>query len=110
MTSSNTFNVGAPTFGVREQSSRFYDVSRIAAFPFWNHAPVDPSMTLKTNYLVKPSSNTLNVGAPTFSMGALLLDGFRTLTGLKPGGCKPPIFVGAGFQPGQPSAPPAVSR
>ena len=26
-----------------------------------------PSMILKTNYLVKPSSNTLNVGAPTFS-------------------------------------------
>jgi hypothetical protein len=65
--SSNTFNVGAPTFGVREQSSRFYGVSRSNVFPFWNGVPNDLAMILKTNCLLKPSSNTLNVGAPTFS-------------------------------------------
>jgi hypothetical protein len=67
MTSSITFNVGAPTFGVRKQSFRFCGVSPTAPFPNWNRGPVAARMSLKTNYLVKPSSNTLNVGAPTFS-------------------------------------------
>jgi hypothetical protein len=66
MTSSVTFNVGAPTFGVPEQRSRFYGPSLATQFPFWNDALDEPSISLKTNYLVKPSSNTLNVGAPTF--------------------------------------------
>jgi hypothetical protein len=73
MTSSITFNVGAPTFGVRFTLSsegqlchRFYYLSHSTAFPNWNGSPARPSMALKTNYLVKPSSNTLNVGAPTF--------------------------------------------
>jgi hypothetical protein len=65
MTSSNTFNVGAPTFGVREQSSRFYGARHTTAFPFWNDTSANRTMNLKTNQLVKPSSNTLNVGAPT---------------------------------------------
>jgi hypothetical protein len=74
MTSSNTFNVGAPTFGVRftltkegERSSRFYGVSPAGAVPFWNDAKIKSPMILKTISLQKPSSNTLNVGAPTFS-------------------------------------------
>jgi len=72
-TSSITFNVGAPTFGVRlaltkegEQSSRFYGVSPAKAVPFWNDAKISSPMILKTISLQKPSSNTLNVGAPTF--------------------------------------------
>jgi hypothetical protein len=65
MTSSNTLNVGAPTFGVREQSSRFYGVNHTTEFPKWNDAKIKSPMILKTNYLPKPSSNTLNVGAPT---------------------------------------------
>jgi hypothetical protein len=73
MTSSITFNVGAPTFGVRFTLShegqlwrRFYGAGHVTAFPNWNDAPVASSMNLKTNYWVRPSSNTLNVGAPTF--------------------------------------------
>ena len=72
-TSSITFNVGAPTFGVRFTLSsegqlchHFCDLSHSIVFPNWNDSPPRPSMTLKTNSLVKPSSNTLNVGAPTF--------------------------------------------
>ena len=72
-TSSITFNVGAPTFGVRFTLSsegrlcrRFCAVSHPNAFPFWNDASGDRSMNLITNPLYKPSSNTLNVGAPTF--------------------------------------------
>jgi hypothetical protein len=82
-TSSITFNVGAPTFGVRftlaregEQSYRFYCVSPTTGFPKWNNTPAMPSMILKTNYLVKPSSNTLNVGAPTFSPTSARRGGF----------------------------------
>jgi hypothetical protein len=74
MTSSITFNVGAPTFGVRFTLShkgqlwcRFYGAGHATAFPNWNDAPVGSSMNLKANYLVKPSSNTFSVGAPTFS-------------------------------------------
>jgi hypothetical protein len=82
MTSTITFNVGAPTFGMwlalrnegsaqnlteGEQSSRHYDVSRADASPFWNGASPEPSIILKANYLLKPSSKTFNVGAPTFS-------------------------------------------
>jgi hypothetical protein len=74
--SSITFNVGAPTFGVREQSSRFYGASHITDFPFWNDPRVYPSMNLKTISLHKPSSNTLNVGAPTFSSASACRDGF----------------------------------
>jgi hypothetical protein len=76
MTSSVTFNVGAPTFGVRWLYHRFYDPSHSTAFPNWNDSPGRPSMTLKTNYLVKPSSNTLNVGAPTFSPFSACRGGF----------------------------------
>ncbi|HET7108993.1 MAG TPA: hypothetical protein VFI38_19420 [Candidatus Acidoferrum sp.] len=71
--SSITFNVGAPTFGERftlssegQQSFHFCGVSRSTEFPIWNDASSRLSMNLKTNHLVKPSSNTLNVGAPTF--------------------------------------------
>jgi hypothetical protein len=66
MTSSNTLNVGAPTFGVRRLCRRFCCVSDTHAFPFWNATPIDLSMKLKTKSFHKPSSNTLNVGAPTF--------------------------------------------
>jgi hypothetical protein len=76
-TSSITFNVGAPTFGMRQLCRRFYDVSRATRFPKWNSAFAMPSMNLKTNYLAKPSSNTLNVGAPTFSPTSACRGGFR---------------------------------
>jgi len=73
--SSITFNVGAPTFGVRlaltkegEQGSRFYGATSVKRFPNWNDSSFEFSMTLATNALHKPSSNTLNVGAPTFSV------------------------------------------
>jgi hypothetical protein len=75
--SSNTFNVGAPTFGAREQSSRFCNVILVAQFPNWNDTPGHPPMNLETNSLVKPSSNTLNVGAPTFSPYGMCRGGFR---------------------------------
>jgi hypothetical protein len=75
MTSSITCNVGAPTFGVRltltkegEQGSQYSGVSRAFTFAFWNGASLEPSINLKTNYSIKPSSNTLDVGAPTFSL------------------------------------------
>ena len=95
MTSSITFNVGAPTFGVREQSSRFCGASHAIHSPFWNDAPPRPSMNLKTNYLVKPSSNTFNVGAPTLRPAAHPFKGevFRSVGGIvlvegKPSGPK----------------------
>jgi hypothetical protein len=110
MTSSITFNVGALTFGVREQSSRFYGVSHAKAFPIWNATSIDHSMKLKTKSFHKPSSNTLNVGAPTFFAEFVHMDPFPTLAGLKPSGYKSPLFVGAGLQPGKPSFPAAVSQ
>jgi hypothetical protein len=70
--SSNTFNVGAPTFSTVAHPFRGEDFhytgtpTRTAPFPFWNDSLDLLSMILKTNHLVKPSSNTLNVGAPTF--------------------------------------------
>jgi hypothetical protein len=66
MTSSITFTVGALTFRVREQSSRFYRVSPAKAVPFWNHYKIKSPVILKAISLQEPSSNTLNVGAPTF--------------------------------------------
>src|SRR4029077_2594576 len=81
--SSITCNVGAPTFGVRlalakegEQRCGFCGESRTTVFPNWNGGPFDASMNLKTNYLAKPSSNTLNVGAPTFSLPSACRGGF----------------------------------
>jgi hypothetical protein len=67
MTSGNTLNVGAPTFEVRGQSSRLCGVSLATQFPFWNDTTTKFLMPLKTNSFHKPSSHTLNVGAPTFS-------------------------------------------
>ena len=109
MTSSITFNVGAPTFGVQEQNSRFYGVNHTTEFPKWNDAKINSPMILKTKYLAKPSSNTLNVGAPTFFVRVLRLVDSRVLAGLKPSGYRP-LFVGAGLQPGQPSFRPAVAQ
>jgi hypothetical protein len=74
--SSITFNVGAPTFGVRQICCRFCGVSYITTFPNWNGAPGHPPITLKTNSFEKPSSNTLNVGAPTFSRSSSCRGGF----------------------------------
>jgi hypothetical protein len=109
MTSSITFNIGAPTFGVREQSSRFYGVNHTTEFPKWNDAKINSPMIQKTNHLVKPSSNTLNVGVPTFSVKVLALADSRVLAGLKPSGYKP-LYVGAGLQPGQPYFSLAVAQ
>jgi hypothetical protein len=72
--SSITFNVGAPTFRMVGQPFRgeeFHYASkpvRKESFPFWNDASTIFTMPLKTNFLHKPSSNTLNVGGPTFSV------------------------------------------
>jgi hypothetical protein len=80
--SSITFNVGAPTFATVARPFRgegFLGISestRTMLFPFWNDAPRDLSMTLKTTHLAKPSSNTLNVGAPTFNFASACGDGF----------------------------------
>jgi hypothetical protein len=98
MTSSDTFNVGAPTFGVREQRSRFCGVSYSTAFPFWNDGITHSSMPLKTNSFHKPSSNTFNVGAPTFFEQTCLKEPF-VVADLK---------AGPHIRPG--SARPAVSR
>jgi hypothetical protein len=108
--SSITFNVGAPTFGVRWLCHRFCGVTRTTAFPIWNGVSCERSMNLKTSYLVKPSSNTLNVGAPTLLTEFVHFDPFRTLAGLKPSGYKAPLFVGAGLQPGQPALGTVVAR
>jgi hypothetical protein len=64
--SSITFNVGAPTFGGWRLCCRLYGVIRATQFPFWNGTSMKFLMILKTKSLHKPSSNTLNVGAPTF--------------------------------------------
>jgi hypothetical protein len=75
MTSRITFNVGAPTFGVwftlsseGQLCCRFCDASHATHFPFWNDASIESPMPLKTKSFHKPSSNTFNVGAPTFSV------------------------------------------
>jgi hypothetical protein len=73
MTSSITFNVGAPTFPTVAHPFRGEDFHyigksiRTAPFPFWNDAIPKILIALKTKSLEKPSSITLNVGAPTFS-------------------------------------------
>jgi hypothetical protein len=73
MTSSITFNVGAPTFltvahPFRGEEFHCVDTSiQAAPFPFWNDALPKILIALKTKSLGKPSSITLNVGAPTFS-------------------------------------------
>jgi hypothetical protein len=114
--SSITFNVGAPTFGVwftlsseGQLCCRFSGESNITPFPNWNGAPGHPPINLKTNAFEKPSSNTLNVGAPTFFVGVLRLTDSHVLAGLKPSGYKP-LYVGAGLQPGRPSFSLAVSQ
>jgi hypothetical protein len=73
--SSIAFNVGAPTFRAvphpfKGEDFRYADKSiRKESFPIWNDASTRFSMPLKTNSLHKPSSNTLNVGGPTFFNG-----------------------------------------
>ena len=108
MTSSNTFNVGAPTFGVRELCSRFHRVSLMDGPDHSNAFSENAHNSLKIKFLHKPSSNTLNVGAPTFSPPFRCRGSYRPpssprlgLTGLKTGHY---IRVEAGLQPSQPSS------
>jgi hypothetical protein len=76
ITSSITFNVGAPTVGMRQLCCRYYGASPTTDLPKWDNTSAMSSMILKTDYLVKPSSNTLNVGAPTFSPATPCRGGF----------------------------------
>jgi hypothetical protein len=51
----------------------FHDVGksyRTAPFPNWNDTVAGSSLALELNSFKKPSSNTLNVGAPTFQPAA----------------------------------------
>jgi hypothetical protein len=99
--SSITFNVGAPTLGVRWLCHYFCGVSHVAHFPFWNDAKAQLRMILKTDSLPKPSSNTLNVGAPTFRPVAHPFRGevFRSLGEVMPVEGKPSGIKGLSYNP-----------
>jgi hypothetical protein len=112
MTSSITFNVGAPTFGVRWLCHRSCGVSHATNFPFWNDAAIESSIPLKTKSFHKPSSNTFNVGAPTF-FAAPPIASACVVANLQIGHPERTLRITAGLKTGHYNAAsvhPAVSR